>query len=166
MGCGENSKERCQEIVESACEILSRAEVTRGCQLSDSEFKNRALYLLALLVESSASKCLEAKITHTNVVEDEVTQVSMGAVTLDGYYISNTNQDSTIYVKFYDLNVAPDITSDSIKLEFPIPAGGAANLSDLNILFADGLGYAVSLQPGAVSDIPNAGDVVVNLWYK
>jgi hypothetical protein len=84
-----------------------------------------------------------------------------------GYIITNQNQSSTRYVRFYNSAAQPTLGTTSVYLTFAIPAASAANVNfSPGIAFSNGMGIAAS---GGVADNDttaiSANDIVANVFY-
>lgn len=85
---------------------------------------------------------------------------------LEGYYFSNSDLASPVYVKVYDQATAPS-SSDTPKLRYMIPAGGGANLDNINLPFTNGI--SIRACTGAADNdntAPSSNQVIVNVYYK
>lgn len=87
------------------------------------------------------------------------TVVSPVPATLSGYFITNPDTVEN-FVQFFDNKTGS--TTGTPKLSFGIPAGAAANLSQVGIPFANGITVVVSSTFAGVT--PPAADPTVNLW--
>jgi hypothetical protein len=86
---------------------------------------------------------------------------------LHGYYISNNNAASAIYVKLYDSSAAPNPATDTPKLRIRIPPKSAANLEILGgIPFSNGIhARAVTGAGDTDTTSPSTNDVIANIFY-
>jgi len=94
-------------------------------------------------------------------VNDTCQVVIARAAMLKGYYALNS--DSVLnYLHFFDRNTAGTIGVGTRVLSLGIPAGAAANLSQINQPFKNGIVVAASTTRGG--NTPPAADLDVNIW--
>jgi hypothetical protein len=87
---------------------------------------------------------------------------------LHGYYMYNGNASGTRYVNFYNKATTPEVGVDVPQVTVPLPMGAAANCSFTDgIFFYNGLGVGATTGIGdTASGVPNANDIIVNIFYK
>lgn len=93
--------------------------------------------------------------------------IKAGSAKLCGYFVSNLNDSSKRYIKFYNKATAPT-NSDTPVITIPLQPKVSANVSfSDNIVLDTGLSVRAT---GALADndntAPTANDVVVNVFYK
>lgn len=94
-------------------------------------------------------------------------RIKSGAGQVYGWFLSNANATTAMYVKLYDTNTDPPTSAMTPVMTVRIPAASSANVAFPNgIAFASGIGIRAS---AALADndatAPTAGDVVTNLFY-
>ena len=93
--------------------------------------------------------------------------IKASAGQLYGWYLSNRNSTTVVYVKIYDKGSAPS-SADTPIYTLAVPAGSAANVA-----FPNGVQFALGIGIRATTGVadndntgPSANDVIVNVNYK
>ena|SRR3989304_4372773 len=128
-------------------------------------------YPLANLVPTELGGCLVSSLISAATTNATVVKTSAGQ--LYGFDLFSLDQ-TPVYLKFYDLAVAPTVGTSTIKLRFGAPAVATANaLQKTGSMFtmgiAFGTGIAFALTTGildADATAVAASEILVNVYYK